>query len=55
MEVPICEEVETPDTIYDFLPKFPWILRKCEASKAFLSLKLMEHWPGFLELDNLKR
>jgi len=25
MEVPICEMVETTDTVYDFLLKFPYI------------------------------
>lgn len=33
MEVPIYEEVETPDIVYEFLCKIPWILRKCEASQ----------------------
>lgn len=38
-----------------FLLTFPWVLIKCEKSVTqFYSFKLMEHWPDFLELDNLK-
>lgn len=33
IEVPIYEEVETPDTVYEFLFEIPWILRKREASQ----------------------